>query len=217
MARICVAIPVTILALCASTGVQAADPVPDKVGVFVSFCATHFADCKNKVVSTDVATMAAVLFAKKGTPSAKTGAPTCVIPKGVNNDTGTKKILAWLGEHNNTYAMTTEDGIHAAQKALWNCQTKIGDGTEPGGPPAKIGQFVVYCSSHYAECGNEMVAVTVSIMAAGHSKHCLPPDNVETKEMTVAALGWLGQHQETYALNTDDGITAAFDHLWPCH
>lgn len=113
--------------------------------------------------------------------------------------------------------MKTKAGIHAAQKALWNCQTQIGDGSEPGGPPAKTGSFVAYCSTHYVKCANEMVTVSVSIMATEHSKHCLPPDKVETKEMTVATLGWLGRHKETYALNTDDGIAVAFDHLWPCH
>lgn len=85
------AILITFLGLYVSTGAQAASPVPNKVGPFVTYCATHFADCKNEIITTDVATMASILFAKKGTP-------TCVIPKGVNNDTGTKEILAWLSK-----------------------------------------------------------------------------------------------------------------------
>jgi hypothetical protein len=198
------------LALHVSSDAQAAGPVPDRVGAFVTYCATHFADCKSKIIAADVATMATVLIAKKGTQA-------CTIPKGVDENGATKQILAWLGKHKNTDAMKTEDGIQAAVKDLWHCKLQIGDGTVPGGPPAKTGPFVVYCSAHYTECANEMVAVSVSIMATERSKHCSPPDAVETKEMTVAALGWLGKHKETYALNTDDGIMAAFDHLWPCH
>ena len=54
-------------------------------------------------------------------------------------------------------------------------------------------------------------------MVPDNSKHCSPPDAIETKEMTIAVLGWLGQHKETYELDTDNGIMAAFDQLWPCH
>jgi hypothetical protein len=204
------ALPIACLALCLSRGVQAADPVPDRVGAFVAYCPTHFDDCKSKVIAADVAVMATMLFAKKGMQA-------CTIPKGVDESAATREILAWLGRHNNTDAMKTEDGIQAAVKDLWHCKLQIGDGTVPGGPPAKTGPFVAYCSTHYTQCANEMVAISVSIMATEHSKHCSPPDGVETKEMTVAALGWLGKHAETYALNTEDGITAAFDHLWPCH
>jgi hypothetical protein len=201
---------IALLALAGSTSAKAASAVPDKVGAFVSYCATHFADCKSEVVATDVAAMASILFAKKG-------APACVVPKGVKLDTGTKDILAWLGVHKGSYAMKTGDGIRAAEKALWNCQAQIGDGSEPGGPPAKTGPFVTYCKTHHVDCANEMVAVSVSLMATEHSKHCQAPDRVETEEMTVATLGWLGQHKETYALATEDGIMAAFDNLWPCH
>jgi len=92
------ALLVACIAFNVATAAWAVSPVPDKVGPFVTYCTTHFADCKNEVVTVDVATMAGILFAKNGTP-------TCVIPKGVNNDTGTKEILAWLGKTKNTYAM----------------------------------------------------------------------------------------------------------------
>jgi hypothetical protein len=198
------------IALNVATASHAANSTPDKTGAFVAYCAGHFADCKSKIVEVDVAVLATKVLAKKGTDL-------CAIPKGVGNDVATKEILLWLGDHKNVHAMATEDAIQAAVKALWHCKLQIGDGAEPGGPPAKTGPFVDYCATHYVNCANEMVAVSVSIMATEHSKHCLPPDSVETKEMTVAALGWLGQHKETYNLDTDAGINAAFDHLWPCH
>jgi hypothetical protein len=201
---------IACIALNVPTAGLAANPTPDKTGAFVAYCAGHLADCSSKVVDVDVAVLATKVFAKKG-------AELCTIPKGVGNDTATKEILVWLGDHKNVHAMATEDGIQAAVKALWHCKLQIGDGSEPGGPPAKTGAFVAYCATHYTNCANEMVTVSVSIMATEHSKDCMPPDSVKTKEMTVAALGWLGQHKETYALDTDDGIKAAFDHLWPCH
>jgi hypothetical protein len=198
------------LVLSISTGAQAANPVPDKAGPFVTYCATHFDDCKNKIVATDVATLASAL-------SAKTVTPPCAIPKGVDETAATKEILSWLSKHKNVDAMKTADGIRIAVKDLWRCRLKIGDGSVPGGPPAKTGAFVTYCSTHYVDCANELVAVSVAVMVPEPPKHCSPPDAVETKEMTTAVLAWLGQHKETYNLPTDDGITVAFDHLWPCH
>jgi hypothetical protein len=202
--------PIALLALGLSTAVQAADPVPDRVATFVAYCPTHFADCKSKVIEADVAVMATILFAKKGTQA-------CAIPKGVDESAATKQILAWLGEHNDADAMKTEDGIQAAVKNLWHCKTQIGDGTVPGGPPAKTGPFVAYCASHYTQSANEMVAISVSIMATEHSKHCSPPAGVGTRQMTTAVLAWLGQHKENDARDANDGIAIAFDHLWPCH
>jgi hypothetical protein len=197
--------------LWATTAGEAANPVPDKISAFVAYCAGHFADCKNKVVETDVAAMAGQLFANKADARA------CVVPKGVDNDAATREILTWLGKHKIADAMKTEDGIRAAEKDLWHCQLQIGDGSIPGGPPAKTGAFVAYCSTHYVKCANEIVAASVSVMVPDPPKHCSPPDTIKTKELTVAVLDWLGQHQETAGLDTDDGIAVAFDHLWPCH
>jgi hypothetical protein len=73
-------------ALCATTAGEAANPVPDKTSAFVVYCAGHFADCKNKVVETDVASMPGQLFAKKAVAKA------CVVPKGVDNDAATREI-----------------------------------------------------------------------------------------------------------------------------
>src|SRR5580692_6752251 len=89
--------PIALLALGLSTEVQAADPVPDRVATFVAYCPTYFADCKSKVIEADVAVMATILFAKKGTQA-------CAIPKGVDESAATKQILAWLGEHNDADA-----------------------------------------------------------------------------------------------------------------
>jgi hypothetical protein len=203
-------IPMVCLALSVSTGAQAANLVPDQAGTFVTYCAAHFADCKSKILEVDVATMASALVAKKG-------AQPCAIPEGIDENAATKQILAWLSKHKNVDAMKTADGIRIAVKDLWHCRAKIGDGSVPGGPPAKTGAFVAYCPTHYVDCANEMVAVSVAVTVPEPPKHCSPPDAVETKEMTTAVLGWLGQHQETYNLPTNDGITVAFDHLWPCH
>lgn len=202
---------VAAAALAISTGAQAANPVPDKAGAFVAYCAGHFADCRSKIVDADVAVLATKLFAKQG-------AQLCVLPKGIDNDAATKEILAWLGNHKNVHAMTTDDGIQAAMKNLWHCQLQIGDGSVPGGPPAKTGAFVAYCPTHYAKCANEIVAVTVTVSVAvpDRPKHCSPPRDIKTKDLAAAVLGWLGQHKETYGLTTDDGIAVAFDHLWPC-
>lgn len=189
---------------------HAANPTPDTTGAFVAYCAGHFADCRSKVVNVDVAVLATKVFAKKG-------AQLCTIPKGVGNDAATKEILVWLGDHKNVHAMATDDGIQAAVKALWHCKLQIGDGSEPGGPPAKTGAFVAYCTTNFVKCANKMVSVTVSIMVPDRPKHCTPPNTVKTKEVGAAVLGWLGQHKETYGLSTEEGIMVAFDHLWPCH
>lgn len=199
----CVAMNVAIAA-------QAANSVPDKTGAFVAYCATNFAGCKSKVVDVDTAVLAAKLFANSGKKD-------CALPKGVGNDNATKQILVWLGNHKNVHSMKTADGIQAAVKALWHCKTQIGDGSEPGGPPARTGPFVAYCATHNVKCADEMVAVSVSIMVPDHPKHCLPPKNLKNKEVSAAVLGWLGQHKETHGLKTFDGIKVAFDHLWPCH
>lgn len=210
MATKMVAVLGTCLAMCIPTYAYPANPVPDQTGAFVAYCASHFADCKDEVVVTDVATLAGIAFGKSG-------AQACTIPKGVNTDEGTKQILAWLGRHKDVATMKTPDGIQAAEKDLWHCQAQVGDGSEPGGPPAKTGAFVTYCSTHYTECANEMVAVTVAVSIPDPPEHCSPPDSVTTKGMYDAVLPWLKQHPETYALDTDDGIMAAFDQVWPCH
>ncbi len=196
-------------ALSISTGGQAANPVPEKAGAFVTYCAEHFADCKSTVVDADVAVLSTKLFAKKG-------AQPCALPKGIGNDTATKEILAWLGNHKDVHAMATEDGIQAAVKALWHCKTQIGDGSVPGGPPTKTGAFVAYCPTHDVKCADEMVAAAVSIMVPARPVHCVPPLGMKNKDISRAVLGWFGQHKETYALDTYDGIAVAFDHLWPC-
>lgn len=204
------AISTAALVLSLSPAAQAADPVPDKAGAFVTFCATHFADCKNTVVESDIAIMAGMLFAK-------TGAKNCAIPKGIDSNNATKEILAWLAKHKNAAAMKTDDAIQAAVKDLWHCQLQIGDGSVPGGPPAKTGAFVTYCATESVKCANEMVTATVVVMVPDPPEHCLPPKEMKAKETATAVLGWLRQHKETYNLDTTDGIIAAFDHLWPCH
>ncbi len=186
------------------------NPVPDQTGAFVTYCAGHFADCEAQILATDIAMLAGIAFAAPGTQP-------CTIPKGVSPDDGTKQILAWLGAHKDAGSMKTTDGIRAAEKDIWHCVAQVGDGTEPGGPPAKTGAFVAYCATHYAKCADEMVAVTVSVMVPDPPVHCAPPDSVTTKQMYDAVFPWLKQHPETYGLDTDDGIMAAFDKIWPCH
>lgn len=54
------------VALAISTGAQAANPVSDKAGALVAYCAGYFTDCRSKVVDADVAVLATKLFAKQG-------------------------------------------------------------------------------------------------------------------------------------------------------
>ena len=204
------AILLAALTICLSPGARAAGAAPDKAGAFVTFCTTHFADCKTTVVESDIATMAGTLFGK-------TGAKACAIPKGIDATNATKEILAWLAQHKNTAAMKTDDAIRAAVKDLWHCQAQIGDGSVPGGPPAKTGAFVTYCATETVKCANEMVTATVVVMIPNPPKHCVPPKEMKAKETATAVLDWLRQHKETYNLDRTDGIIAAFDHLWPCH
>src|ERR1700674_406364 len=190
---------------------HSANPVPDKTGPFVAYCTSHFADCKNEVRVTDIATMATFLFTN-------TAAEPCTIPKGIDIDTGTKEILTWMGKNKNADAMTTTDGIQAAEKELWHCQRQIGDGTVPGGIPAKTGAFIAYCSTHNVACANEMVAVSVSVIINPDAPdYCSLPAGLKTQAISDAVLGWLGKHEETYGLDTDAGIKVAFKHLWSCH
>jgi len=190
-------------------GALAANPVPDKAGAFVAYCAGHFADCRAKVVDADVATLATKLFAKN--PQS-----VCSIPKGISMDAATKEILGWLGSHKVAASMSTDDAIQAAVKDLWHCKTQIGDGTVPGGPPAKTGAFVTYCASQQAKCAGEIVAATVTVAVPDRPVHCSPPNGIKTPELTARVVAWLQQHKETYEMKTFDGIATAFDHLWPC-
>ncbi|MGD1017361.1 MAG: hypothetical protein ABR863_13135 [Roseiarcus sp.] len=139
--------------LSVAAAAQAANSVPDQAGAFVTYCAAHFADCNNKIVEIDVGIMASAAFANKG-------APACAIPEGVDEMAATKGIMTWLSKHKNVDAMKTADGVRLAVKDLSHCHAKIGDGSVPGGPPAKTGAFVAYCAGHYVDCANEMVAVS---------------------------------------------------------
>jgi hypothetical protein len=203
------AVVMAVAVVAISTSVQAANPIPDKVDAFVAYCAGHLADCRSTIVEADVAVLATKLFAKQGEQL-------CTIPRGVSMDNATKQILAWLGSHQNVYAKSTNDGIQAAVTALWHCQVQIGDGSVPGGPPAKTGAFVAYCPTHDVKCADEMVAAAVSIMVPDRPVHCLPPRGTKNTDISRAVLSWLGQHKETYGFDTIDGIAVAFDHLWPC-
>ncbi len=210
------AILISCIALNFVSGARAAGTMPNKTGAFVAYCAGagHFADCKSHIQDADLAVLAYKVLGNNVTKD-------CAIPKGVGMDNATKQILAWLGKHKNVHAMATVNSIQAAVKALWHCKTQIGDGSLPGGPPAKTGAFVAYCTTHFVKCANETVTVSVSIMASnmasGRPKRCLPPKSLKTKETGAAVLGWLGQHKETYGMKREDAIMVAFDHLWPCH
>lgn len=208
MLRFFVLLAVLIFHSMSAASVHAAN-VPDTAGAFVAYCTTHFADCKSKVVDSDVATMAAMLFAKKP-------GQLCPIPKGVGNDAATKDILAWLGSHKNVHATPTDDAIQVAVKSLWHCQLQIGDGSKPGGPPTKTGAFVAYCPKNYAKCEGLIVAMTVTVKVPNPPKHCSPPEDMKTKEMSTVVLAWLAQHKDLHDSRTEDGIIAAFDNLWPC-
>lgn len=199
-------------AICIPTYAYAAKPVPEQTSAFVAYCASHkhFDDCKNQVLDTDIATMMGIVIDKSS-------AQPCTVPKGVSTDDATKQILEWLGKHKDLDSMKTGAGIRTAEKDLWHCQAQVGDGREPGDPPAKTGDFVAYCATNYIGCANEMVIVAVAVGDFGMSEHCAPPDSMEGEDLYKAVLPWLKQHPETYGLNTDDGIMAAFNQIWPCH
>jgi hypothetical protein len=113
--------------------------------------------------------------------------------------------------------MKVEDGIHAAEKALWNCKAKLGDGPPPSATPEKVGPFVSYCTTNYIMCANKILALAGGAVDNAEPKHCLPPQGTDPKTITLSTIAWLKQRPETYGLDTDDTIGVAFAHIWPCH
>jgi hypothetical protein len=205
-----VALFLTVLAL-TPKAVWAAD-VPATAGKFAAFCTPLNDACRSKIVGVQMHT-------SLSTPS---GAD-CEVPDGIEHEEGYKAIVNWLSAHPEAANMSTEDGINAAIKALWNCQKSVATGHTSWGAPDKIGAYVTFCADarNYAICANQVVQASTNAYAAqalnGKSDHCSIPDGVETKEFMAKVLAWLIEHKEVYGQDTGDGITAAIDHIWPCH
>ena len=100
-----------------SAAADAASPVPERAGDFVVYCTSHFKECKNEILTRDVAAMAGALWGKD-----KDKTQVCVTPDDVNQTVAAKQILAWLTDNKSTANMTTADAIRAAEKAIWNCR-----------------------------------------------------------------------------------------------
>ena len=98
------------------TAAYAASPVPERAGDFVVYCTSHFKECKNKILSLDVAAMAKALWGKDNKTQV------CVTPDDVNENVAAKQILAWLTNNGAAANMTTANAVRAAEKAIWNCR-----------------------------------------------------------------------------------------------
>jgi Tfp pilus assembly protein PilW len=190
----------------------AAADVPATAQKFAVFCTPLNDACRSKIIGVQ-------MDSSFSTPPATD----CEVPDGIEHEEGYKAIVSWLSAHPETASMSTEDGINAAIKALWNCQKSIATGHTSWGAPDKIGAFVTFCADakNYVICANQIVEASTNAYAAqalnGKSDHCSAPDGVETKELTVKVLAWLKDHTEVNGQDTGTGITAAIDHLWPCH
>jgi hypothetical protein len=99
-----------------STTADAASPVPERAGDFVVYCKSNFKECKNKILSLDVAAMAGALWGKDNKTQV------CVTPDDVNDTVAAKQILAWLTDNDAAANMTTANAVRAAEKAIWNCR-----------------------------------------------------------------------------------------------
>jgi len=205
------ALLLTVLMLTPNT-IRAADDVPATAGKFAAFCTPVNDACRGEIEQ-------AQMDANFGTP------PTtdCEVPEGIEHEEGYNAIIGWLSAHPEAANKSTEDGINAAIKALWNCQKSVATGHTSWGAPDKIGAYVTFCADakNYTICANQTVEASTNAYAAqvlnGKSDHCSSPDGVETKELTARVLAWLKDHKEVYGQDTGVGITTAIDHLWPCH
>lgn len=183
----------------------------ENTGAFLARCADNFKDCKSEVVKADTAILAEILFGKSEAEK-----KACPIPKGVSNEGATKAVVAWLNQHPETHVFSTFDGIQAAIKGVWHCQTEVAEdpAEKSRRVPRNTGEFVSYCGSHYVPCANKIVVTDVS--HAVSNEHCASPKGIKSEYLAKAVLSWLGQHPETFKLATNDGISEAIDHLWPC-
>jgi hypothetical protein len=190
----------------------AATDVPSTAGKFAIFCTPLNDACRTKIIGVE-------MDSSLSTPPATD----CEVPEGIEHEEGYNAIVSWLSAHPETASMSTEDGINAAIKALWNCQKSIATGHTSWGAPDKIGAFVMFCADakNYPICANQVVEASTNAYAAlalnGKSDHCSIPDGIETKDFTAKILAWLKDHTEVNGQDTGSGIAAAIDHLWPCH
>jgi len=99
-----------------STPADAASAVPERAGDFVAYCTSHFRECRSKIIEIDVAAMAGGLWGKDDITKV------CAVPQDVDITDASKKILAWLTNNAAAADMTTTNGVHAAEKAIWNCR-----------------------------------------------------------------------------------------------
>jgi hypothetical protein len=188
-----------------------AQGVPAKAGAFAAYCTPLKEDCSSKIEDAQVAALAGA------------ASDVCSVPDGITADEGARAIVGWLSAHPANANMSTEDGINAAIKALWNCQKSVATGHTSRGVPDNTGVFVTFCddATHYVPCANEVVQASVNadmaLQVNGKSAHCSSPDKVETKELTDKVLAWLKDHKELYGQKTEDSTAIAIDHLWPCH
>lgn len=202
--------------LCGAIPAQAAVPVPGITGAFVAFCAKNFGPCRDEIQQEQIVIMASKAWAKSGTDK-------CWVPDGVDDDVAAKQIIDWLKRHSETATLKTEDGVEAAVRGIWNCQTKIETGVTSMGVPDKTGAFMTFCGvkANYVKCANQMVADDVIIETREPSStavpHCSAPKGTSSAAMAKAIYYWLAAHPETYELSTDDGVWTAIDALWPCH
>jgi hypothetical protein len=212
-----ISLPAVVLFLTAcGLGTARAQDVPSTAGAFAAYCTPLKKGCAVKIEAVQIGAM--MESSKSAKPT-----PVCTVPDGIEAEAGHKAIIAWLSAHPATANLSTENGINAAIKALWNCQESVSTGVTSRGVPDKTGAFVAFCddTKHYAKCANEVVQASINAYFAkemnGKSEHCSSPDGVETRELTTKVLAWLKDHRDLYGQATPVGTAAAIDHLWPCH
>jgi hypothetical protein len=207
MMRRAIGLVVGLLFLLPPAAASAAD-APQTTGPFLTFCATNSKDCVSALQVDQIATTI-------------TG-DGCLIPHGIEYNTGDQQILAWMKAHPENSDQTVHASIQAAIKSLWNCQESVNTGMTSLGVPDKATLFVAYCDdkTHYNKCANEVVGDTVAIYAGNQGLnnsakgHCSPPD-MDTKPLTDKVMTWLRAHPSD--LDTERAIWSASDALWPCH
>lgn len=149
----------------------------------------------------------------------------CVPPDGISQDQANEKILVWLRQNRGTHAMIVFDGIQAAIKGLWNCETSLGNagtGLDSLGVPETVAQtlgpFLSFCDgdANRVKCANEIVAVDVLAMT-GDGSHCTAPDSTTGIELSDRVLAWLRANPQPPQTDTTIAVMTAIDTIWPCH
>lgn len=189
--------------------------VPEVVGPFLTYCNEHFKECAGTIAMVEVV----ISF------SHTEGQPLCLVPRGVTDDSANHQILAWLEQHDELAGASTDHGVTAAIKGVWNCVAEVPNGKTSNGAPENTGAFLTYCADkgHLGKCDDVVMTASLRAYAAsigidnGAKAHCSAPGKMNQSEVTEKVLAWLQDHSETHDQDIEDTSATALDNLWPCH